>query len=394
MKKFFIIVIFVGLLFVTIVFGFKKYGLYVMSNKINTIVLSKEGNDFKRKLLPKAETGFATPEDGKDYRIFNHNQAWFEQQITEGRVERWTQRTSETYYIGKGSSAKAMTHPITLNAYFLKNTTETNKTVIIAHGFGLSGDKYGAWGKMYYDLGYNVLLPDARAHGKSEGNYISFGLQEKDDYTNKQGWIEQVIEKIGPDSEIYLHGGSMGAATMMMVAGEAVPANVKLLIEDCGYADLNIPFRHLKGTILSKLEGQNGAYKFKRNLAGLNLNVPIDEQDINYLFDRFLHVFNERYELTENDRDVLASVSAVQAMNTTALPVLFIHGQSDTLVPFKETTETLINSKQSNRNNARYEEYFPANANHGAAIKVDYETYKSKIQAFIAHHTQLIGEQQ
>ncbi|MBR2568595.1 MAG: hypothetical protein IKE34_05355, partial [Paenibacillus sp.] len=60
MKKFFIIVIFVGLLFVTIVFGFKKYGLYVMSNKINTIVLSKEGNDFKRKLLPKAETGFAT----------------------------------------------------------------------------------------------------------------------------------------------------------------------------------------------------------------------------------------------------------------------------------------------------------------------------------------------
>ncbi|WP_229106602.1 alpha/beta hydrolase [Paenibacillus sp. 1001270B_150601_E10] len=387
LRRIFIILICVGILFVTLLIGFKKYGLYVVSNRINAIILSKEGNELKQRLLPKAETGFATPEEGKDYQIFNDGQKWFEEQIAQGNVVNWSQSTTETYYLGEGTSAKEINHSITLNAYYLKNKQETNKTVIIAHGFGLSGDKYGAWGKMYYDLGYNVLLPDARAHGKSEGNFISFGLQEKKDYTNEHGWIQQVIERIGPDAEIYLHGGSMGAATMMMAAGEPLPSNVKLLIEDCGYADLNIPFHHLKNSILTKLEGQGGAFKFKRNLAGVNLNVPINEKDIDYLFDRFLHVFNERYELSEKDRDVLTSVSAVNAMSTTTLPVLFIHGQSDTLVPFKETTEMLILSKQSNRNNARYEEYFPAQANHGASIKVDYETYKHTIQQFITHNT-------
>ncbi|HDX9529619.1 alpha/beta hydrolase [Bacillus thuringiensis] len=387
MKKGLIIIGCIGVLLFSLVFGLKKYALFVASNKISDILFSKNGGETKQQFLPKAEKGVATSEEGKDYKIFNENQNWFKKQIELGKVENWEQETTETYNSPDGLSTKKVKHSIKLNAYYLKNENDTKKTVIIAHGFGLSGDQYGAWAKMYYDLGYNVLLPDARAHGKSQGDYISFGLQEKYDYTNENGWINQTIQKVGNDSEIYLHGGSMGAATMMMVSGESLPSNVKLLIEDCGYSDLNIPIRNLNKSILKQLENNGGKFEIKRSLLGLDVNFLIKENDINYVFNQLLHVFNQRYALSKEDSEVFKYVSARKAMSTTKLPVLFIHGQSDTLVPFEQTTSALIESKKNNKNNSNYKIYFPSMANHGASIKVDYQKYKDAIQEFIGENT-------
>ncbi|MFC0558236.1 alpha/beta hydrolase [Halalkalibacter alkalisediminis] len=95
-----------------------------------------------------------------------------------------------------------------LKGYFLKASKPTNKTIIIAHGYSGQAKDMGRYARFYYEkLGYHVLLPDARGHGKSDGNYIGFGWHERKDYLQ---WINVVIERVGEDSSIMLHGVSMG----------------------------------------------------------------------------------------------------------------------------------------------------------------------------------------
>jgi fermentation-respiration switch protein FrsA (DUF1100 family) len=119
-----------------------------------------------------------------------------------------------------------------LDAWYLPNEKKSNKTAVIAHGFAGSKEKMAEYGTLFYNLGYNVLIPDDRAHGESEGKFIGYGWLDRKDYI---GWIQQVIDKNGKDEKIVMFGLSMGAATTMMTSGEKLPENVKAFVEDCGY---------------------------------------------------------------------------------------------------------------------------------------------------------------
>lgn len=82
-------------------------------------------------------------------------------------------------------------------------------------------------------LGFNVLLPDERASGESEGKAISFGYNESVDTL---GWISYIRSRWGEDRETVLIGVSLGASTVVMAAGRGLPANVKGVIADCPYS--------------------------------------------------------------------------------------------------------------------------------------------------------------
>ena len=58
----------------------------------------------------------------------------------------------------------------------------------------------------YYEHGFNVLLPDDRASGKSEGNHIGISYLDKDDM---KLWINWILNE-DPDAKIIVHGVSMG----------------------------------------------------------------------------------------------------------------------------------------------------------------------------------------
>ena len=116
-----------------------------------------------------------------------------------------------------------------LHNYLLKNNS--NKWVITVHGYTSEGKLMSNYGKKFYDMGYNVLIPDLRGHGMSEGDYIGMGWDERLDIIDLINYIIDVDK----DSEIVLFGVSMGAATVMNVSGENLPSNVKAIIEDCGY---------------------------------------------------------------------------------------------------------------------------------------------------------------
>ena len=88
-------------------------------------------------------------------------------------------------------------------------------------------------GALAMELGLNVILPDQRACGLSEGRTISFGHYESLDTLR---WIDYIGERWGKDREIVLFGVSLGAGTVIMTAGRGVSENVKGVVADCPFS--------------------------------------------------------------------------------------------------------------------------------------------------------------
>lgn len=104
----------------------------------------------------------------------------------------------------------------------------SNGTIICAHGYTSHAEREWAFpGLFYHSLGFNVLIPYQRAHGLSEGNYITFGALEHLDMLE---WVKKINE-ITPDSKIIIHGLSMGGGIVLDLADKEMK-NVVGLIAD------------------------------------------------------------------------------------------------------------------------------------------------------------------
>ena len=86
---------------------------------------------------------------------------------------------------------------------------DCHRWAVCVHGYHDTYESMGAIAKWYHEKGWNVLLPDQRGHGGSEGNYVGWGYDERLDLV---GWISYVIRR-DPEAELVLHGVSMGAAS-------------------------------------------------------------------------------------------------------------------------------------------------------------------------------------
>ena len=106
-------------------------------------------------------------------------------------------------------------------------------TIILFHGYRTHHihDFSGIY-SIYHNLGLNLLLVRQRAHGESEGKYITFGVRERLDALS---WIEFHNRTHGADN-VFLGGMSMGASTLLFAAGEALPPNVRGITADCGFS--------------------------------------------------------------------------------------------------------------------------------------------------------------
>ena len=129
-----------------------------------------------------------------------------------------------------------------LRGTYLPNGDE-KKIVICFHGYTSQGmSDYIALSDYYLSHGFSMLLPDARAHGRSEGTYIGFGCLDRYDALC---WIRWMIHKAGEDAQILLHGTSMGGATVLMTTGLELPAQVKGIVSDCGFTSAKEIFTHV-----------------------------------------------------------------------------------------------------------------------------------------------------
>lgn len=106
-------------------------------------------------------------------------------------------------------------------------------TMILVHGYqSCVLTDFAVAFDMYHQMGMNLLLPSQRSHGKSEGKYITFGVLESRDM---QQWVQFHNANFG-EKPVILSGLSMGASTVMFMADEPLPENVKGILADCGFS--------------------------------------------------------------------------------------------------------------------------------------------------------------
>ncbi len=232
---------------------------------------------------------------------------------------------------------------LTLASYYIPAKKPTKKTVILTHGYTSNGKDMGLYAKFFSEkLGFHVLLPDARGHGKSEGNYIGFGWHEREDILL---WIQKIIERDGETAQIVLMGVSMGGATVMMVSGEDLPSQVKAIIEDCGYT-----------SVYDELSYQLKQLYHLPSFPILPVTSIITDIRAGYNF----------YE-----------ASALEQVKKNNRPILFIHGEKDTFVPTKMVYELYNNAK------GEKDIYIVPGAGHGKAYTVNPKAYETKIIDFL-----------
>ncbi|MFM1525103.1 MULTISPECIES: alpha/beta hydrolase [Helcococcus] len=227
-----------------------------------------------------------------------------------------------------------------LKGYYFEN--KSDKWVILLHGYRTNHTHNYDYAQKYFENKYNILNPDLRASGNSEGNYVGMGFLEKNDILL---WINWIIDK-NPNAEIILHGMSMGAATTMMVAGENTPKQVKLFIEDSGYTS---------------------AWDIFSSELKLRFNLP--QFPIMYTSNLFSGIM-AGYKFSD--------ASAIDAVKKSSKPILFIHGDKDDFVPFE-----MMNKLYEAKTNGVKDKFVSKGAGHTKSIYISNREYWNKVFDFI-----------
>lgn len=190
------------------------------------------------------------------------------------------------------------------------------------------------------DMGHNVLLVDQRAHGKSGGVTITFGVKERFDCLE---WAKYASERFGKDKKILLFGLSMGAATVLMASSLALPEGVVGIISDSAYTSPR--------DILFKVGTQ---LHYPKRIMGTFISASA------FIFGGF-------------DID---GANCIESVKNTKLPVLFLHGQDDFFVPCGMTRKVFAACKD-NKSIVTF-----SNGGHCAAYIFNTEKYVNAINDF------------
>ena len=190
------------------------------------------------------------------------------------------------------------------------------------------------------ELGHNILFVDQRAHGESEGKFITYGIKECKDAVE---WIKYVCRRFGEDTDIVLVGASMGGATVLSCAGLVLPENVKAIISDSAFdSPIGIITRVAGGGSFRNSLVRGGASLTARVICGFN-------------------IFES---------------SAVEAVKKSKTPILLMHGLGDKLVPYE------MAEKIAGANPAVRLELFEG-ADHIQSYLADSDRYKAIYKDFL-----------
>ena len=223
------------------------------------------------------------------------------------------------------------------------NDTASKGTILCFHGYHSGPVRdFSSIYELYTRLGCRTVFVHQRAHGRSEGKFTGLGILERKDCL---AWINHINDLYGKENPVFLSGVSMGAATVLMAAGEALPENVKGIIADCGFTS---PKEILKYVMKNKYHLPPATF-----LPFMSLVIRMTA---GYRTDAY---------------------STLEAMKKNKLPVLFIHGKADCFVPCSMTLE---NYEAANKN-ARL--LLIEGARHTKSFETDPNRYIRYVQDFI-----------
>ena len=200
-----------------------------------------------------------------------------------------------------------------------------------------------------FQLGRSALLVDQRGCSDSEGNVISFGINEHRDCL---AWLDFAIQRFGNDAKIILTGISMGASTVLMVSDQALPPNVLGILADCGFSSAK--------DIIKKVIRQMG--------------LPAD---VGYPFVKLGAKLFGHFDLEAH--------SAVEAVKHATVPVIFFHGDGDDYVPCEMSR---INYEACT---SKKKLVIIPRAGHGLSYPVAPDTYLNALREFFGEEASYQG---
>ena len=219
------------------------------------------------------------------------------------------------------------------------------------HGYrGTALRDFCGGNKLAREAGHNTLVVDQRAHGRSGGTVISFGILERRDCL---AWARYAVSRFGAGTPVFLSGVSMGASTVLMASELALPSNIIGIIADCPYSSPEA---------------------IMRKVCRVDMHLP---PALVLPFIRLGARLFGHFDIRESD--------AVRAVKNTGVPILLLHGEDDRFVPCEMSREICAACAGDITCVT-----FP-DAGHGLSYIIDTEKYKNEVTRFIDRCLQSFG---
>ncbi len=227
-----------------------------------------------------------------------------------------------------------------LRGYFIHALTTPKATIILLHGIGSNKENWLGYARLLAENGFNCVVYDQRAHGKSGGTFCTFGFYEKFD-------VSKIVDTLLCRADILpvgIQGASLGGAVALQALGydkrlsfgivESTFNTLENVIEEYGYDYFKIRSRWLARHVLSK----------------------------SALIARF-----RPFE-----------VKPVEACRTIEQPILMVHGDADEKIPINFNKENFTALKSADK-----EFFIVQGAGHDNVGEIGGEKYRQKIFGFL-----------
>ena len=223
---------------------------------------------------------------------------------------------------------------------FMQNPN-SHRFLLGIHGFQSHAyDEFAPHFKYFEEKGFNMLLVDDRAHGYSEGDYITMGVKDRFDCVD---WAKYIVERFGNEAQILLHGVSMGGASVLSASGEDdLPKQVIGTISDCGFSSVS-----------EALYFEMKAFFHVTSKTLVRVCAWYAKHKAHFLFD---------------DGEPIKQVQHAK------VPILFVQGDIDHIVPAWMATK-LYEACSSKKKLVMV-----ANASHAESIAIDTKAYHDGIE--------------
>lgn len=239
---------------------------------------------------------------------------------------------------------------VLLKAWYVHPHSFNGSTVVLTHGITDNREGIAGYAELFLKHGYAVLLPDARAHGESGGEFATYGIKEADDLHR---WVSWLYQHDSPQC-VYGFGESYGAA-LMLESLAVEPRYCAVAVEDSFSTAREMSFERVSGPV------HLGPW-FGRTL-GRPVIAAAD------LYSRM------RYGID------LLSPSPLDAVKHSSVPVLLIQGALDRTI---NPTHALILARAAPDH---VQLWMVPNAWHTGAWSAEHDEFESRVLEWFSSHS-------